>query len=256
MLERAVNSALNGLRGLYNWIKFSGKVSYNFPKIFKYRGETFRQIFVLGNQALPLVILASVFISMALAIEWGNQLERFGAKSMIGGVLSNAVIREIGPLVVGLLMAARISAEITSEIGNMVLTQQVDALRAFGTNPIKRLIVQRVFASLVVMAPLTIISDTTGIIAGWVASITWSGIDSQFFWLNALDVLLVKDLIFGIIKPTVYGLVIGLIGTYFGYTIRGGTEEMGRATSRAVIYASVSVLICDFIITKLMHSIY
>lgn len=256
MLERAVNSALNGLRGLYNWIKFSGKVSYNFPKIFKYRGETFRQIFVLGNQALPLVILASVFISMALAIEWGNQLERFGAKSMIGGVLSNAVIREIGPLVVGLLMAARISAEITSEIGNMVLTQQVDALRAFGTNPIKRLIVQRVFASLVVMAPLTIIADTTGIIAGWVASITWSGIDSQFFWLNALDVLLVKDLIFGIIKPTVYGLVIGLIGTYFGYTIRGGTEEMGRATSRAVIYASVSVLICDFIITKLMHSIY
>jgi phospholipid/cholesterol/gamma-HCH transport system permease protein len=192
---------------------------------------------------------------MALAIEWGNQLERFGAKSMIGGVLSNAVIREIGPLVVGLLMAARISAEMTSEIGNMVLTQQIDALRAFGTNPIKRLIVQRVFASLVVMAPLTIIADTTGIIAGWLASITWSGIDSQFFWLNALDVLLVKDLIFGIIKPTVYGFVIGLIGTYFGYTIQGGTEEMGRATSRAVIYASVSVLICDFIITKLMHSI-
>jgi phospholipid/cholesterol/gamma-HCH transport system permease protein len=255
MLKGATESILNGLKGFYNWVKFSGKVIYNFPQIFKYRGETYRQIFVLGNQALPLVILASVFISMALAIEWGNQLERFGAKSMIGGVLSNAVIREIGPLVVGLLMAARISAEMTSEIGNMVLTQQIDALRAFGTNPIKRLIVQRVFASLVVMAPLTIIADTTGIIAGWLASITWSGIDSQFFWLNALDVLLVKDLIFGIIKPTVYGFVIGLIGTYFGYTIQGGTEEMGRATSRAVIYASVSVLICDFIITKLMHSI-
>ncbi len=242
------------IKGILNYIRFSARNLINFPQIFKYPGETFRQIFVLGNRALPLIILSSMFVSMALAIEWANQLDRFGAKSMIGGVLSNAVIREIGPLVVGLLIAARTSAEITSEIGNMVLTEQIDALRAFGTDPLKRLIVPRLFACLVVMVPLTILADTIGIISGWFATVTWAGIDPQYFWISAIDILYVKDLILGIVKPVFYGFFIGSISTYFGYTLRGGSEKMGQATTQAIRYAAIAVLFTDFIITKIIHS--
>ena len=143
-------------QGFYNWLRFLSRTLIDMFYIFRYPGETFKQIYVLGNQALPLVIFSAVFVSMALALEWATELAPFGAKTAMGSILTVAVIREIGPIVVGLIMAGRTGARISSEIGNMVLTEQIDALRAFGTDPIKRLVVPRVFASLLVMTPLTI----------------------------------------------------------------------------------------------------
>jgi len=228
LLIRYRSSNLNKIiKEFFHWFKFSFKSIINFPQIFRYRGETFKQIYILGNQALPLIILSTIFISIVLTLETGKKLEPFGAKLMLGRVVAIAVLRELGPVITGLMMAGRIGAKIVSEIGNMVLTEQVDALRAYGTDPIKRLIVPRVFAAFAVMIPLTIIADVIGIIAGSFSAITLLDVDFDFFWLSVKEGPTLEDLSVGMIKPPFFGLLIGTISAYLGYTLKGGAEGMG-----------------------------
>lgn len=241
---------------LMNWFKFTFKTIANFPQIFRYRGETFKQMYNLGNQALPLIITAMIFIGIVLTLETGKRLEPFGAKIMLGRVIAIAVIREMGPIVTGLMMAGRVGAKIVSEIGNMVLTEQVDALRAYGTDPIKRLIVPRVFAAFIVMLPLTIIADAIGIIAGSFSAIALLDVDFDFFWMSVRQGPLLKDLIVGIIKPPFFGLMIGTISAYLGYTLRGGSEGMGIAATKTVMYTSIGVLLMDFILTIIIIAFF
>lgn len=237
-------------------IKFAFRVLTSMNAALRYRNETLYQFYIMGIQALFLVILATSFTSMVMSFEYGKKLEPFGAKLLLGRIMSISIIREIGPIVTGLMLAGRTGAKIVSEIGNMVLSEQTDALCAFGLDPIKRLIVPRVFASIMVMLPLTIISDAVGILAGWYASVHWIGLDSEFFWLSMRGGLLVKDLTIGLIKPPFYGLIIGLVSSYYGYTIRGGAEGMGRAATQTVVFASVGVLFIDFILTRIVLSLY
>jgi len=239
-----------------NRLMFAFKALRSLGNAFRYRDETIRQFYMMGIQALFLAIVATSFTSMVMAFEWGKKLEPFGAKLLLGRIISISVIREIGPMVTGLMIAARTGSKIVSEIGNMVLTEQIDALRAFGLDPIKRLIVPRVFASIVVMIPLTIIADTVGIIAGWFSATHWLGIDSQFFWLSMRGGLFVKDLTIGLIKPPFYGMLIGLVSSYYGFTISGGAEGLGRAATQTVVYSSVGVLFVDFLLTKTILSFY
>lgn len=251
-----ISNFVNYLQQLLAWLKFSGRTLAGFPQIFRYRGETFKQMYILGNQALPLVIFATMFVSMVLSLEFGKKLEPFGAKLMLGRIVAITVVREIGPIVTGLMMAGRIGAKIVSEIGNMVLTEQVDALRAFGTDPLKRLIVPRVFAAFIVMTPLTVIADIMGIIAGSFSSTVLQGVDATFFWLSVRDGLLLKDLMIGVIKPPFFGLLIGLVSSYLGYHTTGGAEGMGRAATQTVMLTSISVLIMDFVLTVIILSLY
>jgi len=239
-----------------NRLKFAFKTLSSMGNAFRYREETARQFYIMGVQALFLAIVATSFTSMVLAFEWGKKLEPFGAKLLLGRIVAISVIREIGPMVTGLMIAARTGSKIVSEIGNMVLTEQIDALNAFGLDPIKRLIVPRVFASIVVMIPLTIIADTVGIISSWFAAIHWLGIDSEFFWLSMRGGLFVKDLTIGLIKPPFYGLLIGLVSSYYGYTIHGGAEGLGKAATNTVVLTSVGVLFMDFILTRIILTIY
>lgn len=213
-------------------------------------------MYLLGNQALPLVTFATMFVAMVFALELGKRLEPFGAKLMLGRMIGIAVIRELGPVITGLMMAGRVGAKIVSEIGNMVLTEQVDALRAFGTDPVQRLIVPRVFAAIVVMLPLTIVADAMGIIAGWLSAHYLLGVDSQFFWLSIRDGIILKDLAIGIIKPPFFGLMIGFISSYLGFTMEGGAEGLGRAATLTVMYTSIGVLMMDFFLTLIILSFY
>lgn len=244
------------LKELLNWLKFSIKTVINFHQIFRYRGETLKQIYILGNQALPLIILATVFVSIVLTMETGKRLEPFGAKLMLGRVVAIAVIRELGPVISGLMMAGRIGAKIVSEIGNMVLTEQVDALRAYGTDPVKRLIVPRVFAAFSVMLPLTIIADLFGIIAGSFSAIMLLDVDFDFFWLSVRSGPTLEDLFVGVLKPSFFGLLIGTISAYLGYTLTGGAEGMGRAATLTVMFTSIGVLLMDFILTIIIVSFF
>ncbi len=244
------------VESIKNRIAFALNTLASIGNAFRYRDETMRQFYMMGVQALFLAIVATSFTSMVMAFEWGKKLEPFGAKLLLGRIISISIIREIGPMVTGLMIAARTGSKIVSEIGNMVLTEQIDALRAFGLDPIKRLVVPRVFASIVVMIPLTIIADTVGIIAGWFAATHWLGIDSQFFWLSMRGGLFVKDLTIGLLKPPFYGLLIGLVSSYNGFTITGGAEGLGQAATRTVVYSSVGVLFVDFLLTKTILAFY
>ncbi len=235
---------------------FTWKTLTAAPHALRHRHDTLNQMHIMGVQALPLVLLAVVCISMVLSLEWGKKLELFGAKIMLGRLIGVSVLREIGPTIAGLMLAGRTSAKLVSEIGNMVLTEQIDALRAAGTDPLKRLIVPRVFASILVMLPIVVIADAAGIIAGWWASVTWQGIDPEFFWLSMNSGLLMKDLIIGAVKPPVYGLVIGLIGAYYGYTVKNGAVGLGKAATKAVMLASLGVLITDLILTRTILMMY
>ncbi|MDZ7264355.1 MAG: ABC transporter permease [candidate division KSB1 bacterium] len=256
LMSRQLRKLLNKTQEFFRWLKFAGNTIANFPAIWRYRDETFRQFYQLGNQALPLVILATVFVSIVLSLETGKKLEPFGAKLMLGRVVVIAVLRELGPVITGLMMAGRVGAKIVSEIGNMVLTEQVDALRAYGTNPIRRLIVPRVFAALAVMLPLTIISDAIGIIGGSFSAIVLLDVDFQFFWLSVQQGPSLKDLTVGIIKPPFFGLLIGTISAYLGYNLRGGSEGMGQAATRTVMLTSIGVLLMDFILTIIIISFF
>ncbi len=253
--EERYNSILDVWEEVRTWSLFIFRSLKGMPNAFRYYQETLRQFYIMGNQALPLVIMSGMAVSMVLALEWGHKLEPFGAKLMLGRMVSISMIREIGPLITGLMVAGRTGAKIVAEIGNMALSEQIDAMRAFGTDPIKRLIVPRIFASIMVMLPLTILADTLGIIAGWYAAHAWLSIDSEFFWLSMKGGLFFKDLYIGFIKPPFFGLTIGLISGYFGYTIQGGAEGMGEAATRSVMYSSLSVLFMDFILSKVIISI-
>lgn len=244
------------IKEIFNWIRFSFRTILNFPQIFRYRAETLKQIYNLGNQALPLIILATTFVSIVVSLETGKRLEPFGAKLMLGRIVVIAVLRELGPVVTGLMMAGRVGAKIVAEIGNMVLTEQVDALRAYGTDPIKRLIVPRVFAAFSVMLPLTFIADAIGVIGGSFSAITLLDVDFEFFWLSVQQGPTLRDLIVGIIKPPLFGLMIGTISAYLGYTLKGGSEGMGRAATLTVMYTSIGVLLMDFILTMIIISIF
>ncbi|MFQ5583678.1 MAG: MlaE family ABC transporter permease [Calditrichia bacterium] len=238
------------------FLKFSWKALSGIKYVFIYWGDTLKQIHVMGNQALPLVLAASASIGMVLTLEWGTKLEVFGAKLMLGRMTSISVIREIGPTITGLMIAGRSGAKLVSELGNMVLTEQMDALRAFGTDPIKRLVVPRVYASIMLMLPLTVIADVFGIIAGWFAAVMWLGIDSEFFWLSIKNGLVFKDLLVGAIKPPFYGLMIGLVASYMGYHVRGGSVGLGKAATLTAMFTALSVLIMDFVLTKIIISFY
>jgi phospholipid/cholesterol/gamma-HCH transport system permease protein len=241
---------------LVRWLVFSFKTFISFPSLYRYRNETLKQIYILGNQALPLVIGSSIFVSMVLTFEWGKKLEPFGAKLMVGRIVAISVVREIGPLITGLMTAGRTGAKIVSEIGNMVLSEQIDALQAYGVNPIKRLIAPRVFASFIVMTPLIIISDTMAIIAGWFSALIFLRVDPHFFWLSVRNSLEYKDLLIGLVKPPFFGFIIGLISGYLGYTIRGGAEGLGRAATLSVMFTSISVLILDFILSAIILMLF
>ena len=244
------------IRSVWDFSKFSTKVLANIKYAFRYRTDTLEQIYIMGIQALPLVLIAAMSIGMVLTLEWGKKLELFGAKLMLGRMVSITVIREIGPTITGLMLAGRSGAKLVSELGNMRLSNQIEALRAFGIDPIKRLIVPRVYASILLMFPITVIADVCGIIAGWFAAVTWMGIDSSFFWISIQSGLLMKDLVIGAIKPPIYGLFIGLVGSYLGYKVSGGTVGLGKSATLTVMLTSISVLLLDFIVTKVILSFY
>jgi phospholipid/cholesterol/gamma-HCH transport system permease protein len=243
-------------RGTWDFSKFTSKVIGGIKYAWRYRYDTLEQMHIMGNQALPLVLIAAMSIGMVLTLEWGKKLELFGAKLMLGRMVSISVIREIGPTITGLMLAGRSGAKLVSELGNMRLSEQIEALRAFGIDPVYRLIVPRVIASLLLMLPITIIADISGIIAGWFAAVMWMGIDSEFFWISVQSGLLTKDLLIGAIKPPFYGLFIGLVGCYFGYNVTGGTVGLGKAATLTVMLTSISVLLLDFILTKTILSFY
>lgn len=229
---------------------------FGLPAAFKYRRETLRQIYVLGVSATPLVFLSSLFIGLVLALEWGTKLAPFGAKLLMGRIMSVGTIREIGPVITGLMVAGRTGAKIAAELGSMKVTEQINALTALGTDPVRRLVVPRQVAAVCTILPLTIVADALAIVAGYVVAITWLHTPGSLYWSSAFNSLIMKDLAIGLIKPFFFGYLIATISCYYGMSTEGGASAVGESATKAVMYASLWVLAADFTLSKLIISLF
>jgi len=223
--------------------------------IWRYRRDTMEQMYLIGAQSFLIVFLSGLFMGIIMSIEGGHRLETFGAKLLVGRTTSLALIRELGPVITGLMLAARTGAKNASELGSMQVSEQIDALRAFGTNPIEKLAVPRLVAALIMFLPLTLVADLVGILGGMFVSDLWLHVDPSFYWHSAIFDLKVKDLVVGFAKPVIFSFFISTISCYYGLATTGGTVGVGRAAVNAVVVASVIVLFNDFIFTKVIWSI-
>ncbi|MGH9790619.1 MAG: MlaE family ABC transporter permease, partial [Candidatus Acidiferrales bacterium] len=185
-----------------------------------------------------------------------SQFERFGQTALTGDVVAIALVRELGPTITALLVAGRNASGIASELGSMVVTEQVDAMRAMGTDPSRKLVTPRVVAMILVLPLLTVLADLVGLIGGFIVSFLELRLNPVQYWTRAVDALAFGDIMQGMTKPLVFALIISTVGCYQGLSVRGGTQGVGRATTEAVVVASVLVLVTNFFITRVMLHLF
>src|SRR5215813_15610620 len=206
---------------------------------------------LMGVGSLPIVVLTGTFTGAVLALTTRATLEQFGALSLTGRLVSLSMVRELGPVLTSLMVAGRNASGMASELGSMRVTEQIDAMRALGTDPYKKLVTPRVIATIFMMFFLTIISDLVGLVGGWIISFAMLGLDSYQYWISAYQTLKYDDVITGLVKPLVFGFIIATVGCYYGMNTKGGTQGVGRSTTQAVVVASVLILAVDAVLTQL-----
>jgi phospholipid/cholesterol/gamma-HCH transport system permease protein len=217
----------------------------------RYMPDTVTQMDDIGTGSLPIVLLSGFFIGAVMVLQTGTQFQRFGQVSLTGDIVSLALVRELGPTITGLLVAGRCSSGIASELGSMLVTEQVDAMRAMGTNPSRKLVSPRVLAALIVVPLLTTISVFVGLLGGMVASVFSLRLSATTFWQRAIAILEFSDLMQGFSKSVVFAFILSTVGCYQGLNVRGGTQGVGRATTQAVVVSSVLIIVADTFLTKL-----
>ena len=221
----------------------------------RYLIDTLIQMDVIGVGSLPIVLLTGFFTGGVLALQSYRTLSTFGEVSILGEVVALSVVRELGPVLTALMVAGRISSGIASELGSMLVSEQIDAMRAFGTDPIRKLVLPRLFATLATLPVLTILADFCGILGGFFISFYTVRLTSEEYWTSVYQTLTFQDVTQGLLKPFFFAVVISMVGCYYGLNAKGGTEGVGRSTTQAMVVASVLILILDFFITKFLIAI-
>lgn len=220
-----------------------------------YWADLYTQADLIGFGSIPIVILTGFFTGGVLALNSATTLAQFGAKSVTGELVSLSMIKELGPVLTGLMVSGRNASGMASELGSMQVTEQIDAMRALGTDPLKKLITPRIISTVIMLVFLTIISDGLGILGGgWISSTM--GIDISQYFHMAYQSLRYPDILEGLVKPLIFGFIIATIGCYFGMSTRGGTQGVGRSTTQAVVYSSVLIIFSDFLISRLTIGLF
>jgi phospholipid/cholesterol/gamma-HCH transport system permease protein len=218
----------------------------------RYVGDTLIQADLVGVGSLPIVISTGALTGAVLALQSSNTLQRFGSLSLIGQLVSLSMVRELGPVLTGLMVAGRNASGMASELGSMQVTEQIDAMRALGTDPTKKLVTPRVIATVVMLFFLTIISDLFGLTGGAILATLLLGLDWNQYWQTAWQSLVAADVVMGLVKPVLFGFIIASIGCYYGLSARGGTQGVGRATTQAMVSASILIVVVDLFVTKFL----
>ena len=218
---------------------------------FYYR-DVIEQFDIIGVGSMTVVLLTGMFTGMVLALQSGITLDQFGARSMVGRLVSASMVKELGPVLTALMVAGRVGSGIAAELGSMMVTDQIAALRALGTDPIRKLVLPRILAGLVMVPFLTCISVAVGLLGAWIITITQLKVASGVYWNSVVLGLYIQDVWMGLIKPFFLGFVIVSIGCHVGLRTRGGTQGVGRSTTNAVVASSVAVLVVNFMVTKFL----
>jgi len=217
-----------------------------------YYHDVVEQFDVIGWGSLTVVLLTGLFTGMALASQSGMTLDQFGARPVIGRLVSASMIKELGPVLAGLMLVGRVGSGIAAELGSMVVTDQINALRALGTDPVRKLVVPRVLAGFLMTPVLTVMSDFVGILGGWIVSRFQLEVASGLYWSSVTRALYMQDIWMGLVKPFVLGFVIVTIACHVGLRTAGGTQGVGKSTTLAVVAGSVAVIAVDFFVTQLL----
>jgi phospholipid/cholesterol/gamma-HCH transport system permease protein len=229
-----------------------------------YGGDVIQQMDEIGVKSLGIVLLTGLFTGMVLALQSSVQLKTFGATMYIGRLVAGSMIRELGPVLAGLMVAGRVGSGIAAQLGSMKVTEQIDALNTLGTDPIKKLATPRVLAAIIMLPVLTIINDMVGIIGGNIIASLMLGLPASLYWRTVWEQIMSGGFLFGVIpndfvqgitKPIMFGAVISITACYFGLGTTGGTEGVGQSTTKTVVTASILILVTDYFLTQILLSV-
>ena len=221
----------------------------------RYYGETIRQMDSIGVGSLPIVLLTGFFTGGVLVLQTFPTFQYYGAQAAVGQSVATSLIRELGPVLCALMVSGRIGSAISAELGSMVVSQQIDALRSLGTDPIRKLVAPRLLALIFMLPLLTVAADIFGIIGGGIIASMIYNVEPGSFISSVKDGITIQDIIGGVIKPLAFGLIIGGVSCQKGLSTTGGTVGVGRSTTSAVVLASIVVIITDFFLSKALQTI-
>jgi len=218
----------------------------------RYRHDIVEQLDAIGVGSLTVVLLAGLFTGAALALQSGQTLDQFGARPVVGRLVSASMIKELGPVLTALMLTGRIGSGIAAELGSMVVTDQINALRALGTDPIRKLVVPRMLSGFFMAPVLTVLADFVGILGGWVVARFTFQVNTGLYWSSVTKGLYMQDVWMGLIKPFVFGFLIVTIACHVGLRTSGGTAGVGRSTTISVVAGSVAVIAADFFVGQVL----
>lgn len=213
--------------------------------------EIVRQMYVVGVKGLTIVWITSIFVGMVLALQFAYGLARFGAQLYVGKLTALGLVREMAPVLSALLVGGKVGAGITAELGSMAVTEQIDAIRALGANPVKKLVVPRVIATTLMLPVLAVYADVIGILGGMIVCVSEVDMTPLFYFQSVAEAVVIGDVLHGVAKTIFFGFAIGLIGCYQGLRTTGGTEGVGKATTTTVVMVSITILISDYFLSKI-----
>ena len=247
--------------GVQEYFTLAGRAArFAFARPFYWR-DLIVQMDRMGVGSLPIVLLTGLFTGMVLALQSSVELAKFGADVYVGNLVGASMVRELGPVLSALMLSGRVGSGIAAEIGSMQVTEQIDALQSFGTDPIKKLVTPRILAGIIMLPVLTVVADLVGILGGLIIAITKIGIPADAYLRGVWGTLaqsgfvfgfFPRDFVSGLAKPLVFGAVITLTGCHYGLNASGGTEGVGNATTRTVVTASILILVLDYFLTQLL----
>jgi phospholipid/cholesterol/gamma-HCH transport system permease protein len=245
--ESTTGAFIEMLGGMAQMVRDCVRVLFRRPPSYS---SVMEELYQLGVKSFLIVAVAALAVGLVMSIQFGFGLARFGAKLYVPKIVTVSILRELGPIFTALMMAGRVGAGIASQVGSMKVTQQIDAIRALGTDPIRKIVLPKILACVIAAPLLTVIANFLGIFGGMVISYNQLGLSAYDYFFKSFDIVGGRDLGGGLIKSVVFGFIIGLVGCYQGMNTTGGTQGVGNSTTRAVVIASVFVVIADFIVTK------
>jgi len=260
-LNAAAQAKINALQGAF--VLAAKALRFIVARPF-YGQDVIQQMDAIGVQSLGIVVLTGFFTGMVLALQSAVQMRRFGATTYVGSLVTASMIRELGPVLAGLMVAGRVGSGIAAQLGSMKVTQQIDALNVMGTDPIKKLVTPRLIAALLMLPALTVVNDVAGIFGGALIAKVYVQLPFSLYWGTVWDQIAAGGFIFGIIpndfihglfKPFVFGGIISLTACHFGLSTTGGTEGVGISTTRTVVTSSILILVVDYFITQTLLAV-
>jgi phospholipid/cholesterol/gamma-HCH transport system permease protein len=220
-----------------------------------YVDDILLQMETIGVGSLPIILLTGFFSGAVMAMQMGRGLQEYGQTGRTGQFVSIILVRELGPVLTGVMVAGRNSSGIASELGSMKVTEQIDAMRALGTDPVQKLVTPRMIATAIMLPCLTVIDDFVGMVGGWILAKVLFAVTTRVYWSTVWRALVWNDVGNGLTKPFVFSFAVSLIGCYYGLRATGGTQGVGRATTQAVVSASIVIFILDFFVSKVFIAI-